>query len=46
MIVVTPLEAEDDEASAWEGTVKKIARVTEKSNSKLEKRLAKGQSKF
>ena len=46
MIVVTPLEAEDDEASEWEGTVKKISRVTQKSNSKLEKRLAAGQSKF
>ena len=47
MIVVTPLEAEEDEETdAWEGTVRKIARVTQKSNSKLEKRLAAGQSKF
>ena len=45
MIVVTPLEA-DDETDAWEGTVRKIARVTQKSNSKLEKRLVDGQSKF
>ena len=33
MIVVTPLEAEEDEETdAWEGTVRKIARVTQKSN--------------
>ena len=46
MIVVKPLEFEEEEGNDWEGTVKKFARVTQKSNFLLEKNLDKGLSKF
>ena len=36
MIVVRPLEVNEDVEDDWEGTVKKIAKVTDESNSKLE----------
>ena len=36
MIVVRPLEMEEDGEDDWEGTVKKIAKVTDESNYKLE----------
>ena len=35
MIVVRPLEMEEDQDD-WEGTVKKIAKVTDESNYRLE----------
>ena len=36
MIVVRPQEMEEDGEDDWEGTVKKIAKVTDESNNKLE----------
>ena len=36
MIVVRPLEIDDEDGDEWEGTVKKIAKITKESNSSLE----------
>ena len=36
MIVVTPLEVDNDGTEDWEGTLKKITKITHESNSSLE----------